>query len=265
MSPQLSARCVLAVLAASLLASGLGLLALGPVALRPSAAPAWSTLHNGSALLVILAAGWAAARSDQLRRRPWRQAWRNFFRIAALAAVLALFDGAAATELGGRLARMAAGSACALVALIFLAERLGPRWIAPRPMLLALLAGPAAALIGFAAQALHGQPDARLLLWLEALPLLLLPLGVWGLSSRGLAGGDWLLALGGYLASKLLAGFDAEVLAASGGGIDGASAARWLVAGTLGWLGWRLLGRQPLRAVGAGSSSAPNTSANTSG
>lgn len=202
MSPQLSARCLLAVLAAMLLASTVGLLAMGPVALAMPSMERGLGLYTFVPLfgLVASAAGWRWATG--LPGRDARRAWRAFFGAAVLAASLCLIESLVASVPAWWLGRMAIGSAGAVAGLIFLAERLGARWIAPRAVALGLLAGPIAAAVGLAAQAVHGQADERLLIWLECAPLLLLPLGVWGLPTRGLRDADWLVALGFFAAAK---------------------------------------------------------------
>jgi hypothetical protein len=245
MSPQLTARCMLAMIFAILLASALGMLALGPVALSPKWLGVGPDPMNAwlvAAALPSLAAAWwgwwRAGRAPRPARQ--RDAWRVFFGVALVATVFGGLEHVVPGGVAWRLARVAEASACAILALIFLAERLGPPWASPLALRAAVLSGPAAWGLGLFAQALHGQADERLLLWLECSPLFLLPLGVWGLVSRGLRGADWLVALSFFCGSKLLEIFDANLLAASEGRWSGHSLAHLALAASIGWLAWAL-------------------------
>lgn len=203
MSPQLHARCALAVLAAALAACAMGLLAWGPVAPGPDlhafgmAADGWTV----SALAFLLVApgvaaawfGWRSAHATA--HRMWRHAWRAFFAVSALAVAVAALDHLLPNAMGQLLVSVPAASACAVVSLLFVAERLGRAWIAPPALAAALLAGPVAGVACWMAQVVTGAADVRMLLWVQALPLLMIPLGVWGLRSRGLSSLDWLVAL----------------------------------------------------------------------
>lgn len=246
---------MLAVIASILLASALGMLAMGPVAMSApwlgGASGAANLWLFAAALPSLAAAAWGLGRPGR-SARPARQreAWRIFFGMAAVAAVFGALEHLTPGGTGWRLARVAEASACAALAMIFLSERLGPRWSSPLAMRAALLAGPAAWALGLFAQALHGQPDERLLIWLECSPLLLLPLGVWGLASRGLRGADWLVALSFFCASKLFEIFDAALLAAAGGRLSGHALGHLALAASIGWLAWAL-GRQAERSGSA--------------
>lgn len=272
MSPQLSARCLLAVLAAMLLASVLGLLAMEPVALSipPQARGlGWRSIVPALGLGVC----WIGFRwVDRLPRAEERHAWRAFFGASAAAALLSLLE-PISSPLAWWLGRVAVGSAGAAAAMIFLAERLGPRWIAPRVVALVLLAGPIAAAVGLASQAVHGVADERLLIWLECAPLLLLPLGVWGLPTRGLRDGDWFVALGFFAAAKLFDVLDGRIDAVAA--LDGHLLADIGLAASVAWLAcalWRQSAAAELSAparevdpsLSAPSARARNTSAKTS-
>jgi len=234
MSPQLSARCLLAVLAALLLASVLGLLVMGPVALNLPVVRERSWLQLLGPVLALAGAlagfGWAA----RLAANDVRRAWRAFFGAVAAAALFGLMSSAVSGAWPWWLGRVAVGSAGAVAALIFLGERLGRRWVAPRAVALALCAGPIAAGFGLVFQTLHGPPDERLLIWLEWAPLALVALGVWGLPSRGLGDLEWGVALGCFAVAKLVQLLDAR------GATDPLIDYRWLgplaFAASVGWL-----------------------------
>jgi hypothetical protein len=195
------------------------------------------------------------------RWRAWRRAWRAFFVLAALAVAAGAVQHVAPTGVGYVLARVPVASACAVLTLVFLAERLGRGWIAPRALRAALLAGPVAGGLCFIAQAAHGMPDLRWLFWLELLPVLLLPLGVWGLQSRGLGGRDWLIPLACFALAESAVWLGAWDSAATGA-FDGQALHHLALAASLGWLAWAL--RNHGAALSAGASKARATSLNTS-
>lgn len=251
MSPQLSTRCALALLGAMLFASLMGLLAWGPVGY-----PAPNHRLTDSRSVLGLAHGWtvlsllpllsvtvAAAVGLQRRRAggPRWRAWRLFFGAAALATAIGGLDHLAPSDTGFLLAQVVTASACAVLSLIFLAERLGPRWVAPGLLAAAVASGPLGGLACAASAAWLGGPDLRWLLWLEYLPVLLVPLGVWGLRSDGLRARDWTVALLWFAAAKLVDGADVLTWQASGGSISGHALHHLPLAACVGWLAWRVL------------------------
>lgn len=251
MSPQLSTRCALALLGAMLFASLMGLLAWGPVGYPaatgrntdPRAVLGLAQGWNVLSLLPLFAASVAGAVGLQRRGAdgPRRAAWRLFFGAATLATVAGGFDHLAPGDTGFLLAQVVTASVCALLSLIYLAERLGPRWVAPGLLAAAVASGPLGGLACAASAAWLGGPDLRWLLWLEFLPMLLVPLGVWGLRSVGLGPRDWTVALLWFAAAKLFDGADGWVWQVSGGAIGGHVVNHLLLAGCVGWLAWRVL------------------------
>lgn len=282
MSPQLSHRCALALLAALIAASVVGLLALGPVSggaqdhrltdprLVAGMLNGWSVLLQ-LPLLAAALAGVLASRqipADTARRR----AWIAFFALAALATLASIADHLAPSQRGYLLSKLPTASACAVVALIFLAERLGPAWQGRPAFALVLASGPLGGLLCWVSGWLHGQPDFRLLLWLEHLPLLLVPLAVWSLKSRGLQARDWVVALVWFALAELIDMADAPIWQASGGTISGHALHHLPLAACMGWLAWRLArqagsARRALPEDGGDSvlASQPATSLNTAG
>lgn len=282
MSPQLAHRCALALLIALVAASVVGLLAIGPLPggsqahrltdprLVAGLPNAWSVLLQlpllAAALAGLLASPQATADADR------RRAWTAFFALAALATLASIADHLAPSERGYLLAKLPAASACAVAALIFLAERLGPAWRSRTAFGLALAAGPLGGLLCWAAQVLHGQPDFRLLLWLEHLPALLVPLAIWNLRSRGLQARDWLVALVWFTSAELIDLADEPIWQASGGAISGHALHHLPLAACLGWLAWQVArqagsARRALPEDGGDSvlASQPATSLNTAG
>lgn len=251
MSPQLSTRCALALLGAMLFASLIGLFAWGPVGYPaaihrntdPRAVLGLAHGWNVLSLLPLLAVSLLAAVGLQRHRvgGPRWPAWRLLFGAAVLATAAGGFDHLAPSDTGFLLAQVVTASVCALLSLIFLAERLGPRWVAPGPLAAAVASGPLGGLACAASAAWLGGPDLRWLLWLEFLPMLLVPLGVWGLRSDGLRPRDWTVALLWFAAAKLVDGADAWVWQASGGAVGGHAVHHLLMAACVGWLAWRVL------------------------
>lgn len=247
MSPQLSRRCALAVLVSMLIATVMGLLAWGPIGLegreRRLTDPrlvfgilnGWTVVLQIPLLLMTVAGALGARGSGALAR-----AWQLFFWLTSCAVLASAVDHASPSAAGYVLSKLPAASACAVLSLLFLAERLGRAWVASPLLWAAAAAGPLGGLACFASQALGGQPDMRLLVWLEYLPMLLVPLGVWSLRSRGLEGSDWLVGLLWFAAAKLLDWADLPVWHASGGAISGHALHHLPLAACLGWLAWRV-------------------------
>lgn len=274
MSPQLSTRCALALLGAMVLASAVGLLALGPVsAVAPAhhlthprgllhADNGWSVLLEMPLLLAALA-GLLHARRSAIDEG-LRQGWTAFFALAAAATLASVIDHLSPSESGHVLAKLPAASACAVLAVIFLAERVKPVWASPPALRLALASGPIGGLLWLASDVLHGQPDFRLLLWLEHLPMLLVPVGVWSLPSRGLQARAWIAALLWFAAAQLIDWADLWVWQLSGGAVSGHALHQVPLAGCLASLAWSVQ-RQTAGREAAGTSSQRHTSLITSG
>lgn len=282
MPPQLSRRCAVALLAAILLAGVVGLLALGPLPgpdgaeryadpRRVAGLPnVWGVLWQLPLLAVTLVGAWQARRHHG--GAPLQVAWALFFATAALATLVCMLDHLAPSPTGLVLSQAPAASAGALLSLIFLAERLGLAWVGRVPLALALAGGPLGAALWLAGMAWGGTPDARLLLGLQYLPVLLVPLAVWSLPSRGLSSLAWIVAL---LWFALAEGFDAAdntVWQASGGFVGGHALHHLPLAACLGWLAWCVARQRAAPArmrASAGSASRAvsqaSTSLNTSG
>lgn len=274
MSPQLSRRCALAVLVSMLVATVVGLLAWGPIGLegrerRLTDPRLILGMLNGWTILlqVPLALATVAGALGARQAGPLSRAWQLFFWLTTLAVLSSAIDHLAPSTTGYVLSKLPTASACAVLSLLFLAERLGRAWVA-RPLLwAACAAGPLGGLLCLAAQAWAGQPDMRLLVWCEYLPMLLIPLGVWSLRSRGLEGSDWLVGLLWFAAAKLLDWADLAIWTASGGVIAGHALHHLPLAVCLGWLAWRVARQSPRAPEVAPSPSASRraTSLTTSG
>lgn len=233
-------------LVAMVLASAVGLLAWGPI---PDGAR-WHRLTD-TAVLAGLVNGWSvwlqgpllvAALSGASRSQG---VWRLFFAAVALAVVAGIADHLAPSTPCFVLDKLATGSACVLLAMLFLAERLGPRWTSAPALAVALAAGPLGAALALLAVALTGQPDLRLLLWLEHLPLLLAPVSIWSLPSRGVSDREWFVALLALLAAKALDFGHLGIWLATGAAISGHALHHLPLAVAVGWLAWRVALQAP--------------------
>lgn len=187
-------------------------------------ARAWLGLPNAANVLsnlpFLAVGGWALWR---LRRAhaasPSLPAWRAF----ALALVLIAVGSAAyhwapsnASLVGDRLP---IAWACAALSAAFLGERVGTHWSRPRVLGAALtIATLAVAFWWFTERA--GQGDLRLYIFVQALPMLLVPLGLGlGLEATTPAATParaWWLVLGCYAAAKLFEMADGLVFALLG-------------------------------------------------
>lgn len=275
MSPQLSRRCALAVLVSMLVAMVVGLLAWGPIGLegrerRLTDPRLMLGLLNGWTVLLQLPLGLAAVAGALGARREgaMARAWQLFFWLTTLAVLSSAIDHLSPSTTGYVLSKVPTASACAVLSLLFLAERLGRGWVMPSLLGLATALGPLGAIVCLGSLALTGQADMRLLLWCEYLPMLLVPLGVWSLRSRGLTGSDWLVGLMWFAAAKLVDWADLPVWQASGGTITGHALHHLPLAACLGWLAWRVarqVGRSGDAAAVSPIESRRSTSLTTSG
>lgn len=275
LSPQLSARCALALLGAMVLASGIGVLALGPVSavadahrLTDPRTPlglrnGWSLLLQLPLLAAALLGGLCALRSAA--QAHMRRAWMAFFALAALATLGSMADHLAPSVGGYVLAKVPTASACAMLMAIFLAERITLRWVGRVPLFLAAASGPIGALLWLASEASRGHPDYRLLLWLEHLPLLLVPLGVWSLPSRGLRSSHWIAALLWFASAELIDWADLPIWSASGGVVSGHALHHLPLAACLLSLAWAFARSSSSREPSLPVPSQRDTSLNTSG
>lgn len=159
-----------------------------------------------SALAMVVAFGRlpSAARSDDALA----PAWHRFFAVAGCCGAAALLERLAFGAAFHVITEALLGSACALAALLYVAERLGPRRVSAPVLMGATLAGPAFAACALLLAGGHGSAiDLRLVGWLQALPFVVLPTMVWRLPSTGLRGGDWLVAVLAYGAGQAAAGW----------------------------------------------------------
>lgn len=248
MSPQFATRCALAVLGATLFAGLVGLMAWGPVGYGEQVHRVsdprrlFGVLNAFSIVLLLPAAAFAAAALAGLRRSraepALRRGWQTFFAMILAAVAVSTADHLAPSAPGYLATRATTASACAVLAAVFLAERFGSDRLTPRALAGLVAAGPLAALASAACQWWTGEPDLRWLLALEYLPMVLIPLSVWGLRSTGLSARDWIVALLWFAVAKLVDAADAGVWQASGGLLRGHALHHLPLAVSVGWLAW---------------------------
>lgn len=270
---RLTALAARGLLAATLLAGLIGLLAHGPIAVEGAVLQQADTRALGSLpnavnvlshlpLLIVAVLGFRAClglmRRGQRRATLWARGWGLFFGCVALGAL----TGAAFHAQPG-VARLLAveaaiGSASATLALLFLAERMSFGLLRGQWLALAAAAGPAAAL------AAAGSDDLRVLVALEFLPIVLVPLGVWRLPSRGMPGRDWIVAFAICAGAHVAAWADLPLWHLSRGGVGGLALSHLLLALCVAWLARCALAIAPLQRMAANSDTTSGNQASTS-
>lgn len=182
---------------------------------------------------------WALSRLRGRREpAPARAAWRIFaLALVATAAGSGLYhwspDNAALV-----LDRLPIAWACAALLCAFLAERVDIRWARPAVLAAALLV--ATASVGFWWWSeLRGAGDLRAYLFVQLLPMLLVPAGLLWRQRRPVEGATpaaaWWVVLAGYGLAKLLELGDGAVFA-SLGLVSGHTLKHLLAAAAAGWL-----------------------------
>lgn len=220
---QLSQRSSLVLLAALSLALAFGLLAAGPWLVLPEELQyadtrawagmpsAWNVLASLPLSLAGLWGAWALRRVGEACPDSLRRPYSGFFAVAGSSGLLAAAYHLAPTHSAFVAIHVLEAAACALLMLGFLSERVDARWGAPRPCVLALAAAGAAGLWWWVSDG-----DLRPLVWLEALPVLMLGAGLLVLPCHYSSNSDWAAMLGIYVVSRALEAADAWVLMHSG-------------------------------------------------
>ena len=204
----------------------------------------WLALPNAADVLSnlpFLAVGaWALWR---LRRAPARSpslaAWRAFALALVLTAIgSATYHWAPSNDslVGDRLP---IAWACAALTSAFLGERVGTHW-SRLPVLVAALAFAAVAVAFWWLTERAGRGDLRLYLFVQMLPMLLVPLGL-GLGLKAMTPAAtparaWWAVLGCYVLAKLFEIADQPVFDALGGGLSGHTLKHLLAAAGAAWL-----------------------------
>ncbi len=190
--------------------------------------------------LPFLLAGWLGMKAA-LRLplpHPARTAWGMFFAAVMLTAAGSGFYHWAPDDFGLAIDRLPIAWACAWLTLALLAERVAAGFGHPVLMLTAWLVATASVWLWYAGQ-MFAIGDLRAYLFVQFLPVLLIPL-VCALFRGGLLGAtDWFGAIALYLIAKALELRDAQVLEALGV-ISGHTLKHLIAAAAAFWLAWRL-------------------------
>ena len=189
--------------------------------------------------LPFLYAGWlgvtAALRLPVLH--PARAAWGMFFGAVMLTTVGSAFYHWAPDNMGLAIDRLPIAWACAWLALALLAERVDARFGQPATRIAGFFAASFSVWFWYQGE-VGGAGDLRAYLFVQFLPVLLIPL-VCGMFRGGtLKAGDWFGAIGLYLVAKGLELHDAQVLDMLG--VSGHTLKHLMAAAAALWLAARL-------------------------
>lgn len=272
MTPRMSQGCALVLLLAMAVAMGVGLLAWGPIELQASDHGfadeiAWmgvpQALNVMACLPLIVAGLWGMA---AISRSGWpvalRTPWFAFFVLTTLMSAASGMYHLAPSDAGYVVTHLFAAAAMTMLALGFFAERVDPLFGSGPAVAAGCCTAGLCALWWFAGDLTSGHGDLRPLLFLQTVPLLLIPAGALSLPGRLTTTTDWLLMLGLYLLARSAGTADAATLAATGW-ISGHTLMHLLLAGVAGTLAYRA-GVAPGFAHSTASSLVEPTQRNTS-
>jgi hypothetical protein len=253
-----------------------GLLAWGPVPITPAdhrfaderasfGLPHFVNVISGLPLLAVSLLGLRAT-----ARGTWpsalRAPWLAFFAMCAALSAAGIAYHVDPGDIGFVLTHLFAAGALTTLTLGFLAERVDALFGHVRALAAGCGAVCLAGLWWWVGQWADGSGDLRPLLFLETLPLLLIPAGALGLTGRHTSAVDWLGMLGLYLLSRI-AGFADTAVYAATEWISGHTLMHLAWAGVTGWLAYRAVvapgAERSLTAV-LGESTQRSTSLNTS-
>ncbi len=189
--------------------------------------------------LPFLFAGWLGV-TAALRlppKHPARAAWGMFFGAVMLTTVGSAFYHWAPDNIGLAIDRLPIAWACAWLALALLAERDDRRFGQPATQITGFFAASFSVWFWYQGEA-DGAGDLRTYLFVQFLPVLLIPL-VCGMFRGGVLGaGDWFGAIGLYLVAKALELHDAQVMDMLG--VSGHTLKHLVAAAAAFWLAARL-------------------------
>lgn len=190
--------------------------------------------------LPFLLAGWIGLKAA-LRlplSHPARAAWGMFFCTVMLTMVGSSFYHWSPDNFGLGVDRLPIAWACAWLALALLAERVAAGSGRPLVLLTAWLVASASVWLWYAGE-MAGNGDLRAYLFVQFLPVLLIPV-VCALFRGGLLSAtDWFGAIALYLIAKALELHDAQVFAILGA-VSGHTLKHLVAAAAAFWLAWRL-------------------------
>jgi hypothetical protein len=276
MSPRMSQGASLVLLLAMMVATAVGLMAWGPIELQPNDhrfadLGVWLGIpqaFNTLACAPLLAAGaWGMA---AMRISVWPAALRTpcrmYFTCAALMSVSSAAYHVDPSDAGYVVSHAFGAGAMTMLGLLFLAERMDGLFGSGPAILGSVGIVGFATLWWFAGEWATGHGDLRALVFLECLPLLLLPSGALRLPGRFTGGVDWLAMMLLYLMARGAGVMDAPLLELTGG-IGGHALMHLLLAGVAGCIAYRAgaaSGARPSVAASASDPTQRRTSLNTS-
>ncbi len=275
MSPRLSLGCALVLLLSMALAVATGLAAWGPVVVSEAYhqyadVRGWgdvpAALNALACLPLLLASAWGLR---PLRRSSWPASvtlpWQLFL---VLAAALSAGSGLYHLHPGdGSYVLIHTVGAGAFVTLLlgFMAERVDARCGSKPAIAIGVGVAASAGLYWLGGEWLSGGGDLRPVLFLQGLPILLIPAGALSLPGRFTTTGDWMWMLGLYVLARAAAAADAWILDASGW-VSGHTLMHLLLTGIALRLAYRATRPPALAVSGAPADSTQrNTSLNTAG
>jgi hypothetical protein len=248
MSPRMSQGASLVLLLAMMLAAAVGMMAWGPIELDPSDhrfadLRVWLGVpqaFNALACAPLLAVGaWGLA---MMRHSQWPAALRTPCRMFFVCAAAMSLSSAAyhvdPSDAGYVVSHAFGAGAMTMLGLLFLAERLDGLFGSGPAVLGGLGIVGCATLWWFAGQWATGHGDLRALMFLECLPLLLVPSGALGLPGRFTSGMDWLAMMLLYLLARGVGLVDRPLFELSAG-IGGHALMHLLMAGVAGCIAYR--------------------------
>ena len=196
--------------------------------------------------LPFLLAGWLglAAALRLPPKHPARAAWGMFFGAVMLTTFGSAFYHWAPDNIGLAIDRLPIAWACAWLTCALLAERLDARFGHPAALVAGFVVASLSVLLWYRG-AVAGAGDLRAYLFVQFLPVLLIPLTLALLRGGVLTAGDWLGAIALYLVAKGFELHDGDVLMATGI-VSGHTVKHLLAAGAGLWLAWRLAVRRRL-------------------
>jgi hypothetical protein len=237
MTPLLTQRCSLALLASLAMALAFGLVAVGPVVLVDLAAvPAASGARLGvidlvnalCSLPLVAAATWGAVGVHRALGWPMavRRPMAGFFGLSIGWSLLSALHHAAPSWAGALGIHVLVAASCTLLLLAFMAERFGLRFGSRRAC-----AGAVVAAIAAGVSCWLQDGDARGLIWLQALPALLVASGLMAQPGLFTRRTDWVVMLLLYVVARSLDLVDRPIADATGGMIGGHALMHLLAAG----------------------------------
>ncbi|WP_280152979.1 hypothetical protein [Piscinibacter sp. XHJ-5] len=229
-------------------ALAVGFLAWGPIAITAAdhrfaderAGFGVPQVVNTLAGIPLLVAGVLGLRAAKRGHWPTalRTPWSVFFVMCTALSAMGIAYHVAPNDVGLALNHLFAAAALASLTMGFLAERVDARLGSRRVLAVAMGAVAAGGLWWWIGQGANGSGDLRPLLFLETLPVLLIPAGALSLAGHHTGAGDWLGMLGLYGLCRMAGIADSTIYALTGA-ISGHTVMHLSWAAVAAWLAYR--------------------------